>query len=404
MTRSQLRPLCLSWWTPPRNDPQAILIGKMIPEWQRQGAAPVVVTLSASGRWNTDVPIFFVPGPGRGRGTPGGRIGRWFARVQRRRAAIRILGSAVAQHRPDVIFSFSAPHETNVLGAQLKRLTGLPFISHFSDPWCDNPYSTLRGWDRGRAIRAERNVVAASDYIVFTNDAALRMVMGKYEPTEASKALVIPHCFDAASYPAIQPDPARFVVSYIGTLDHHRNPETLLRALRALFAKAPGLAERFTLRIVGATHLGGRFSARDLQCLIQTYELSNVITCEPAVSYLESLAIMAASNCLVVIDADFSDSPFLPSKVVDYAGSRRPIVGITPPGSPTARLLETLGYTSFSHSQAVELSSFLERLILQGPAQEPNEEALRRYEVSSTTETLLELFRSAKVPGSSAHG
>ena len=48
--------------------------------------------------------------------------------------------------------------------------------------------------------------------------------------------------------------------------------------------------------------------------------------------YSRSLKEMADANVLVVIDADFEVSPFLPSKIFDYLLFDRPILGLTPPG------------------------------------------------------------------------
>ncbi|MEA2329376.1 MAG: hypothetical protein QOE68_4335, partial [Thermoanaerobaculia bacterium] len=62
------------------------------------------------------------------------------------------------------------------------------------------------------------------------------------------------------------------------------------------------------------------------------------------VSYLESLDRMMAADQLVLIDAEFDDTNiFFPSKLVDYFGSGKPIIAITPPSGATARLLREAG-------------------------------------------------------------
>jgi glycosyltransferase involved in cell wall biosynthesis len=52
---------------------------------------------------------------------------------------------------------------------------------------------------------------------------------------------------------------------------------------------------------------------------------------------------MRASDVLMVIDAPFAQSPFLPSKLVDYLGARKPILGVTPPGE-SRDLIQRCGY------------------------------------------------------------
>src|SRR3989344_9046948 len=59
--KKQIKPLCLSFWTPPTNRPKAILICKMIPEWINQGIRPVIVTYEKNGDWNIDTPVYKIP-------------------------------------------------------------------------------------------------------------------------------------------------------------------------------------------------------------------------------------------------------------------------------------------------------------------------------------------------------
>ena len=51
---------------------------------------------------------------------------------------------------------------------------------------------------------------------------------------------------------------------------------------------------------------------------------------------------MAAADGLLVIDAPAKKSVFLPSKLIDYLGAGRPILGLTSPGT-SANLINQLG-------------------------------------------------------------
>ena len=53
-----IKPLCLSFRTPPAVRPQSILIGKMIPEWINQGLKPVVINYDSNGDWDIDLPLY----------------------------------------------------------------------------------------------------------------------------------------------------------------------------------------------------------------------------------------------------------------------------------------------------------------------------------------------------------
>jgi hypothetical protein len=51
---------------------------------------------------------------------------------------------------------------------------------------------------------------------------------------------------------------------------------------------------------------------------------------------------MRSADLLLNIEAPFAQSVFLPSKLVDYIGAERPVLGITPPGT-ASRVIRTLG-------------------------------------------------------------
>jgi hypothetical protein len=71
---------------------------------------------------------------------------------------------------------------------------------------------------------------------------------------------------------------------------------------------------------------------------------------------------MVASDALLVVDAPGAHSLFLPSKVVDYLGARRPIFGITPEG-PTARILTAFGQPVVTPERQEDIAVALEDFI-----------------------------------------
>jgi hypothetical protein len=69
---------------------------------------------------------------------------------------------------------------------------------------------------------------------------------------------------------------------------------------------------------------------------------AGLLALQSPVAYLESLKRMASADGLLVIDAPAELSVFLPSKLIDYMGAGRPILGLTPPGT-AATLITQLG-------------------------------------------------------------
>jgi glycosyltransferase involved in cell wall biosynthesis len=388
--------LCLSFRVPPAVRPQSILIGKMIPEWIRQGVRPAVLTYDNNGDWRIDLPIYKIKQFS---------INRFFNKIpplrrflkKRYFEGIYKTAEAIVKERGiNLVFSFSNPLESNILGAMLKERLCIKFIAHFSDPWSDNPYAEYSKRGREEAKRDEFFVIKKSDRVIFVNEQARKMIMAKYPPSWLEKTEVIPHCFRVEDYPAVEKKEAggKFIISYIGVFYRQRNPEILFKALRQLTANRPDLADKFKIQLVGATNNYAGYSDDKIEEMLLNYNLVKQVESFPAVSYEESLRFMKLADCLIVIDADIADSPFLPSKAVDYAGSGAPIIGITPDHSPTADFLNNLGYKSFNYRQTDKLSDYLISLLDGKTELTAKEEFLKQYDVRETTAKLIKIFNS----------
>lgn len=386
---NQIRPLCISFRHPPEVRPQAILIGKMIPEWIKQGLQPTIVTYKSEGKWDIDAPIYYLPTC---------KINRlyvilpflsefvWQRHYKKTFEAIRKI---IERHNCNIVFSFSNPQDSNIIGAILKEKTGIKFISHFSDPWYDNFYSEFRD---EKILKQEEYIVKNSDRIIFITEEAKQLVMKKYPREYFKKTEIIPHCYNLKDYPEGQKKSSgRFTISYIGAFYEQRNPELLFKAFCKLKERRTDL--EFKIQLVGCANPYAGYSEDKIIQMADKYNIRNHIEIIPVVAYEESLKLMKLSNCLVVIDADMADSPFLTSKVVDYAGSGTVIIGVTPDNSPTAKFLKNLGYESFNYNQADELSGYLEKLLLGQTEIKINEEFLKQYDVSATTAKLIGIFK-----------
>lgn len=388
-----INPLCLSFYAPPLVRPQSILIGKMIPAWLDAGLRPVIVSLTSCGEWPINLPHYKIPDF---------KINKYLYHVPFLRNVLEkfyliklmsIAGQIIKQHDLNLIFSFANPPISNILGAMLKEKYHLKFVSHFSDPWFDSPYKSFTPREAKRVARLEHYIIKNSDKVIFITEAAKKLVMKKYPSEWQKKAEVIPHCFDPKDYPSkIAKDSQKIIISHIGAFYQERNPHMLFAGLKAAIKLNPGLAQKIEVRLIGGASNYTGFQLDDLTKMIKDYEIAELIKIIPPVSYEESLRQMKLSDLLVVIDADIKDSPFLTSKVVDYAGSLTAIIGITPAGSPTDKMLTKLGHYSFNYNQLDQLTACLIKLITKQIKTQINQEYLAEYDVKNTTKKLIGYF------------
>lgn len=231
----------------------------------------------------------------------------------------------------DVLVTFGQPMADHLAGLRLKRAHGLKWIAHFSDPWADNPF--LSG-AAARARRLEAQVLEEADMAVFTSIETADLVMAKYPQSWRQKTAVLPHAFDPALYPDARPQDGAFTVRHLGNFYGERGPEPLFRALPLLARLRPEIFGRLRIELIGAASAKWRQKPDEFP--------PDTVRVLPPVEYGASLALMRSADLLLVIDAPFERSVFLPSKLVDYIGADRPILGITPPGT-AARIIRDLG-------------------------------------------------------------
>jgi glycosyltransferase involved in cell wall biosynthesis len=240
------------------------------------------------------------------------------------------VASRVAAHAnigATLLATFGQPMSDHLVGLRVARTARIPWLAHFSDPWIDNPFHELRGSRRWQVARDD-DVARVAHAIVVTSDETADLLCERH-PDAAARVHVVPHSFDPRLYPRPSTRSGPLVIRHLGAFYGPRTPRPLLDGLRLLVDRRVDLAGvRFEL--VGPP--SGAAAALP----------ADVLRERSSVSYLESLALMSEADALMVIDAPATVSPFLPSKLIDYVGAGRPIVGMTPAGA-SARVIGSLG-------------------------------------------------------------
>ncbi len=239
----------------------------------------------------------------------------------------------------DAIVTWSQWHSIHLVGLALKKAAPtLPWIAHFSDPWVDNPFIQLTGVAVLLNRRMERSVFAGADRLLFTSQETVDLVMAKYPDSLVDKARVLPHAYDPALYPEICEGVAGrpLTLRYLGNFYGSRTPEPLFRALAEIHCRGAAMLNEVRVELIG--NLSESVSSSPSLAPLP----DGLVRFVPPVEYLRSLELMVESDVLLVIDAPTKKSVFLPSKLIDYVGARRPIFGITPPGA-SANLIGELG-------------------------------------------------------------
>ena len=240
--------------------------------------------------------------------------------------------------KPTAMITFGSPMSDHLIGLEIKRTHKLPWMAHFSDPWVDNPFKNY-GWLTGRAnLILERQVVESADRLLFTSEETIDLVMAKYPEQLREKCRVLTHSYESSKYRHDQRPMDEVTIRFLGDLYGLRTPRPLFKALDSIHREKPKLLENLKLEFVGS------------MCELDVMEMGlrelppNLVVLRETVAYNESLDLMSSADGLVVIDAPADTSPFLPSKLVDYIGAGKPVLGITPPGTASRLIVELGGW------------------------------------------------------------
>lgn len=234
----------------------------------------------------------------------------------------------------------------------------LRWIASFGDPIAANPFNESYKFPMLEVdSQTEALVLKKADRIVVTNGYQRDLVIAtQTQQLDNEKFFILPHCFDERMYVntnsimridlATTPKVFRFM--HVGMLyKFKRTAEPFMLGTQRLLEKHPEMLGRFVLEFYGAND-------RYIQAAAD-YGLSNIVSFNGVVNYLDSLQLMSEADCLLLRDADFSDqglkyTPFYPGKLADYMGAKKPILAVTMAHGCVPDMLAKLGGASLTEN------------------------------------------------------
>ena len=400
--------LIVAPYAPPQNTPEALQVHRLLshlPKYVRV----TLVTCPAPGGWIRaeeelafdELPIDRIELAPFGSNLLRRILGRLPFRVVQvpdAEAWLRWMTPAVLRtikRTPTAIYSRSHPLSAALLGRQLKKALGVPWIMHLSDPWADSPYRRFSGTIGSFDQSLERECFSSADAITVTTESFAAHYRRKY-PDIAERIHVSPNMLPDLSNPVAQPERAGDVdtpgpfrkIVYTGALYGARKPTALLRAVDYVSAAAEAAP---CLEL----HFHGNMTD-DIRAEINACPFAFA---HPPTSYHEAQRIQSEADILLTIEPD-GEHPllrsFLPSKVLDYAAHGKPILAITPDHSETAQLCAAgFGWAASERDQE-RIRSLLSSLLRNelGVTHRPAPQVLEKYVASRVASRIISILQS----------
>ncbi|MBI9079544.1 MAG: glycosyltransferase [Pseudodesulfovibrio sp.] len=303
-------------------------------------------------------------------------------------AAYKAARKAITELSPDVIVTFGMPMSDHLLGLALKKKFNLPWVAHFSDPWIDNPFTQFSKATRAINRFQEKKVIAAADRVIFTSPQAMDLVMGKYPAQWKEKSSYVGHAFNPKCYPEAGGDNRDVVVRYLGGFYPPRTPQPLINALRLILDSTPEVLQGCRFELIGpiANVIKGDYADVGLPDELLTFR-------EP-VSYAESLELMRGADALLVIDAAEVPGIFFPSKLADYIGANRPILGMSDASGTSAGIIRSVGGRCANASSTNECAQLLREFLADPKGITIDQQAASLYEVNHVASQFLSVLET----------
>jgi glycosyltransferase involved in cell wall biosynthesis len=307
-------------------------------------------------------------------------------------------GRLMRARRPDVLWSTYPIATAHVIGADLHRRFGIPWVADFRDPMAQDGYpEDPRIWKAFKAI--EERTITNARWSVFTTPGAARIYEKRY-PRFAPSIRVIPNGYDEASFAALHLPTAEPLTRGATTLLHsgivyqsERDPTCLFQALERLCSTGKGARRPLKVRF--------RASANDamLNDLARRHGLQEVVEVLPPIDYREALAEMLRADGLLVLQAANCNEQ-IPAKLYEYLRAGRPLLALTDPAGDTAGAVRSAGIGAIARLDSADdiaaaLRDFVEA-IEQGRAKLPEASVVARLERREQARELASLLDEAR--------
>jgi glycosyltransferase involved in cell wall biosynthesis len=242
--------------------------------------------------------------------------------------------SIVRREGIDVVLTTSPPPSVHLVGAAVKRATGIPWVADLRDSIVAHPHRRnerllVRAKEQGGQALAKL-VARSADAIVCVSD-AIAEEMRKRSP--AGRVETIANGSDFDDFAGLEHRPSeRFRITHAGSFFGKRDPRPFLTALRD-----SGLED------VAARFLGD-FRSADREWA-ETLGLGERLELIPYAPRRRSLELQRDSEALLLLipDAGGRGRGVLSGKVFEYLAAERPILAVVPPEGAAAALIRDAG-------------------------------------------------------------
>lgn len=247
--------------------------------------------------------------------------------------ARKVCRQAMEIEKPDVVLTSGPPHWVHLLGRDLQKRFGIPWLADFRDPWVrgfDKPprFSPLSWWER----HWEKKVLKRADLVLANAPYASRKIQAAF-PAQAHKIRTLTNGFDPPdSSLRAEPRTGPLRIVHAGQIYAGRDPRPFLDAVERLSREA------FQVVFLGRTTGHGVDVAEE----VERRGLEQTVLVREQATYAQSLVEMHQADILMLLDSP-GRRVGVPAKLYEYFGAGRAVFALAEPDGDTACVLRDSG-------------------------------------------------------------
>lgn len=297
----------------------------------------------------------------------------------------------IRREKIDLIFSTSFPYSDHVTGYCLKKLTGLPWVADFRDPWTQNASARNAGWRFQVDGWTERRVLHTADRIIGVTPAYTEGLRRLAPERAATDFVTIENGYDGVDFMGGSADEGRSTpevieLAHVGKL-YNGTALPLLKALERLGEAGDRLRVRF---------IGGLAEAE--AAWLAEHPLSVELRIEGRIPHEQAVRYMRDADALLLLIGEGQAwMGHYPGKLFEYMASGKPILLIGPEGEAAGLVRRSgTGCTVRADDEAAILEAL--RLLIEQPEEfrrryhQPRREVIAAYERRALAHRLAEVF------------
>ena len=235
--------------------------------------------------------------------------------------AIEAASEIIENEKIDAVMSTSSPVTSHIIAHELKEKYGIPWVADLRDLWNLNPYINHNFVRNHFEKRLEMKTFKNVDALTTTTELAKKTLQGIHPD---KKIVSVVSGFDPQDFEKTKQTQhsEKLTLMYAGSLySGKRDPSILFDATGQLISENKIDGDRITIDFYG--------DATNLEELSRKYGITDNVHIHGRITQQEVLKHQMNADVLLLISwMDESEKMFIPGKIYDCIGCRKPILSI----------------------------------------------------------------------------